>query len=222
MLYKVGNAKTHELSEDETLRIMYGSVVIPHSKPWVVGLANKNNGKIRCGGVLISNIHVLTALHCMTTKLKRYVIVGEHDQNNTTDGQRYIRINEFHLHPNSTTKYGIYSFDLAILVLEKEIVLNDKINNVNMPHSNESCERFSVNVTGWGIYEPWAYHHTSSLLRTAELACLPESVCNAGNYSRAFDPKTMICGGNIENPKRGSCMGDSGGRVTFQISSKRF
>merc|ERR1712223_1022024 len=111
------NGKTHEIHENETLRIMYGSVVIPHSKPWVVGLANKNNGRIKCGGVLISNKHVLTALHCMTTKLKRYVIVGEHDQNNTNDGQRYIRINEFHLHPNSTTKYGIYSFDLAILVL---------------------------------------------------------------------------------------------------------
>ena len=222
MIHQLVNSKTHEVIEDEALRIMYGSIVIPHSKPWVVGLANKNNGKIKCGGVLISNKHVLTALHCMTTKLKRYVIVGEHDQNNTNDGQRYIRINEFHLHPNSTTKYGIYSFDLAILVLEKEIILNDKINIVNMPLPNESCEKLTVNLNGWGIYEPWGYHHTSSQLRTVELACLPESVCNANTFSKAFDPKTMICGGNIEYPKKGSCMGDSGGRLIFYISNKRY
>ena len=209
------SSKIHEVSKNETLRIMYGSIVIPHSNPWVVGLANKNNGRIRCGGVLISNKHVLTALHCMTTKLKRYVIVGEHDQNNTNDGQRYIRINEFHLHPNSTTRYGIYSFDLAILVLEKEIIFDDKVNIVNLPLSNEGCEDLPVNVTGWGIYEPWGYGHTSSQLRTAELACLSESVCNARNFSRAFVPKTMICGGNLEYPTRGSCMGDSGGTVTL-------
>ena len=201
--------------DSNTSKIMYGSVVIPNSKPWVVGLTYKNNGKIKCGGVLISKIHVLTAAHCMSRKPKRYVIVGEHDQNNQNDGQRYVRISKYHLHPNYRIQLDISSFDLAMLVLEEEIVLNKKVDIISLPLIHESCENLPVNVTGWGIYEPWGYQHSSSKLRNVEISCLSDSICNVYEYSNAFNPRTMICGGSLKYPRKGSCMGDSGGIIYY-------
>ena len=214
---------SEEISKDENFgskafKIMYGSTVIPHSKPWVVGLSYENNGRIQCGRVLISKIHVLTAAHCMTRKPKRYVIVGEHDQNNPNDGQRYVRINKHYLHPNYRAHYVMSSFDLAILVLEEQLVLSDKVDIINLPLSDETCENLPANVTGWGIYEPWGYQHTSNQLRSVEISCLSKSVCNVHMYSNAFNPRTMICAGSLNYPRKGSCIGDSGGKNLYSVT----
>ena len=221
MFYNSEDITKDENIGSKTFKIMYGSIIIPHSKPWVVGLSYEDNGRIQCGGVLISKILVLTAAHCMTRKPKRYVIVGEHDQNNPNDGQRYVQINKHYLHPNYRAHYVMSSFDLAILVLEEELVLSDKVDIVKLPLSNESCENLSVDISGWGIYEPWGYQHASSKLRSVEISCLSKSVCNVHKYSNAFNPKTMICGGSLKYPKKGSCIGDSGGKDLYSVIKLR-
>jgi secreted trypsin-like serine protease len=199
---------------------MFGSVIVPHSKPWVVGLTDKIGGKIRCGGVLITRTHVLTAGHCMRSKRRRYVVVGEHDQKNIHDGQEYLRIKKNYIHPYYDKQKGISSFDLAILVLEKRLDFDNNVNKVNLPFVNESCENLSVNVSGWGLYEPRDSRHSSIQLRSVEINCLSSRSCSVSNYSASFNYKTMICGGNLKNPRHGACMGDSGGESNMYFGSE--
>ena len=190
---------------------MFGSVIVPHSKPWVVGLTHKIGGKIRCGGVLVTKSHVLTAGHCMRSKSRKYVVVGEHDQKNVHDGQEYVRIKKYNIHPYFSKQKGIASFDLAILILEKPLDFDNNVNKVNLPLVNESCENLSVNVSGWGLYNSKDSRYLSNQLRSVEIKCLSSRSCSVSNYSPSFNYKTMICGGNPKNSKQGSCMGDSGG-----------
>lgn len=44
-------------------RIVGGSVTLAHEYPWIVGLSRQ--GKIYCGGSLITKKHILTAAHCI-------------------------------------------------------------------------------------------------------------------------------------------------------------
>lgn len=46
-----------------TQRIVGGSVTLAHEYPWIVGLSRQ--GKLYCGGSLITKKHILTAAHCV-------------------------------------------------------------------------------------------------------------------------------------------------------------
>ena len=56
---------------------------MPGEWPWVALLRYRDDN-MRCGGVLISARHVLTAAHCVTEELVE-VVLGEHDLNTTHD-----------------------------------------------------------------------------------------------------------------------------------------
>lgn len=53
----------------------------PGEWPWMAALINNMNGKAFCGGVLITDRHILTAAHCVTTLKPREfrIRLGEYD-----------------------------------------------------------------------------------------------------------------------------------------------
>ena len=199
---------------DTEPKIMFGKVIQPHSQPWVVGLARQNGGRTSCGGTLISPKHVLTAGHCMYRRTNRrpnrFVIIGEHDQADETDGQKFVKIKKHVFHPRHGR--SVPSFDLVILVLEEEVQFGRTVMPAKLPTPNQNCQNFQrVHVSGWGIYEPWKPHHYSQKLRSVQIRCLTERQCNVDTYSGSFDSTSMICAGIIGRPWKGSCNGDSGG-----------
>ena len=80
--------------------------VKPHSMPWIVRLALKDNPRSIqtqfCGGTLISQKLVLTAEHCVQNKKWKTLVavVGEHDITKEDDGEQIFDIQDHIRHPN--------------------------------------------------------------------------------------------------------------------------
>ena len=184
----------------------------PHSHPWVVGLVEHFNGRIKCGGTLVKGTHrdyVLTAAHCVDRLYSggfrvSHVVVGEHDQTNPYDGQQLMKVKKVELHPKWID--GNDNYDLAIIKLYKQ-TSNPGARAINLPRVNDKFVKYTVD--GWGST---GFGKTSDVLRTVNLDDIKSTDLWASKCrDLGVDFDIHICGENLKNIKRGTCGGDSGG-----------
>ena len=181
----------------------------PHSHPWTVGLAFTLNGRIKCGGTLISRWNnemiVLTAAHCVVHTRPSHVVVGEHDQTNPNDGQEFVAVKKIHFHPKWIA--GNKDYDLAMIELHKKIT-NPYAKALSLPWANEKFAKYIVD--GWGSTSPNG--KLSDVLRTVSLDDIKATDPLAYKcQSLGIDYNIHICGENLNHIERGTCGGDSGG-----------
>lgn len=122
----------------------------PNEWPWMAALIRRGLQFVHCGGVLITNLHVLTAAHCVNyNKNELTVRLGEYDFNTKNETRsRDFRVVEIrsHIDFDETT----YDNDIALVKLHRKVVFNSYIWPVCMPPNGNTFEGYVGIVTGWG------------------------------------------------------------------------
>ncbi|UJR23193.1 hypothetical protein I4U23_026212 [Adineta vaga] len=190
-------------------RIVNGLQAKAHSFPWAVSLQYK--GVHDCGGVIIDELNILTAAHCLdyANDLGNYFVrVGAHDR--SSSGQ-LIPIAKLILHPNYDESRS--TDDIGIIKLASRIQFTKEIQPICLLDSIvEPPLDSTVYVAGWGntVHNQW--NSGSSVLLQARLRVISDC-----SMYFAYEPQKQICTAPNGPTDRdhGSCQGDSGGGLFY-------
>lgn len=128
-------------------RIVGGNPTSANEYPWMVGLYR--NGRLYCGGALISTKHVLTAAHCVHSFDRKdiKIYVGGHNiSTDYVDTRRVGRVLEHEYFDTAT-----FDFDIAILELSKPVQFGAKVQPACLPQTQfADYSGKSAMIAGWG------------------------------------------------------------------------
>ncbi|XP_076759193.1 proclotting enzyme [Xylocopa sonorina] len=198
-------------------RLVGGRPTSPTEWPWMVALLRRNQTQY-CGGVLITDRHVLTAAHCVYSFNLRDIIVrlGEYDFTTTEETTAIdFAISEVRVHQD----FNLITLenDIAIIKMHRPTVFDSYIWPVCLPPVDETFENKIGVVTGWGT----RYYGgpVSTVLMEIDVPIWPQSKCVNSFVQRI--PNTVICAGAYEGG-RDACQGDSGGPLLHQLGNGRW
>ena len=134
------------IKPDESLRIVGGTVVIPNSWPWQVGL---KKGGFFCGGSLINNQWIVTAAHCETSVTGLSIHLGDHNIDVDNSGETRISAARWISHPQYNE--DTINNDIALIKLRTPVQFSDRIKPVCLPHGRQAIVGTSGFTTGWVI-----------------------------------------------------------------------
>ena len=142
---------------------------------------DKGNGFTHdCGGSIIETNLVLTASHCLKNKniSELRIVFGTGDLSHNGPFRVERTISKILIHPKYND--GESYFDVAVAVLDEELVFNDGIAKVCVPTEPklDGSHRFGglATLAGWGATKPG--EGASSELRQAKMMIFATSYCN--------------------------------------------
>ncbi|XP_017955876.1 venom protease isoform X1 [Drosophila navojoa] len=199
-------------------RITGGRPAEPDEWPWMAALLRQGHPYVWCGGVVITDRHVLTAAHCLYKHPKEEIFVrlGEYNTHQMNETRaRDFRIGNMVLHVdyNPIT----YENDIALIRIDRPTLFNTYIWPVCMPPLNEDWTGRNVIVLGWGTLKFSGPH--SKILMETTLPIWKQSDCQAAIVDHV--PDTAFCAGLPEGGQD-SCQGDSGGPLLIQLPNRRW
>ncbi|XP_011646667.1 LOW QUALITY PROTEIN: transmembrane protease serine 6-like [Pogonomyrmex barbatus] len=131
-----------------TTRVAGGKPADPKEWPWMVALLRQ--GAIQyCGGVLITDRHVLTAAHCVYRYKPRDITVrlGEYDFTTSEETRAMdFMVSEIRMHRDF--KQNTYENDIAIIKIHRPTVFNSYIWPICLPPIQQSFEHKNAIVIG--------------------------------------------------------------------------
>lgn len=201
--------------------ILHGGESARGKWPWHIALFHRNRADLsyKCGGTLISRVHVLTAAHCIFHQVTGYqqnvrnlvVDAGAHDLSQLQHRQRHS-VKAIHRFDNFTRES--HRYDIAVLELDSEVEFNQYVQPACVLLEKDLTDMVG-SVVGWGRTE---FDATSSILREAELPVIDLLTCLNSDrdvFGQTLD-RGMLCAGYTNGT--GLCNGDSGGGLFIEIN----
>ncbi|XP_046658607.1 serine protease easter-like isoform X1 [Homalodisca vitripennis] len=218
-------------------RIIGGKEAALGQYPWMarLGYATHEEGDVvsiyECGGAIISPRYVLTAAHCTTDHMRKYLLevrVGEHNTETDPDcvGKtcappvQDIGIEEESCHLDYLG-HEEFSDDICLLRLKESIVFNDFVQPICLPVFDNiikhNFEGEHMEVAGWGHFSMG----TESIFGSNKLLAVSVPVqsnvfCREKHRGQTEIFSTQMCAGG--EPGKDSCSGDSGGPLMKPFS----
>ncbi|XP_005609045.1 transmembrane protease serine 11D [Equus przewalskii] len=198
------------LSEE---RIIGGSRAEEGDWPWQVSL--HLNNVHHCGGILISDMWILTAAHCFRSSSDPRQWTATFGISTAFPRQRRgVRTIKTHNNYRPAT----HENDIAVLELDRSITFTANIHSICLPAATQNIPPGSTAyVTGWGSRRYGG--STVTDLEQAQVYIISNDVCNApANYNGAVLPG-MLCAG-VPQGGVDACQGDSGGPLVQEDSRR--
>jgi serine protease 56 len=198
-------------------KITGGRPADPQEYPWMAALISSRKAKgAFCGGVLITDRHVLSAAHC-SNRIRiqdLFVRLGEYSFEAANETRsRDFRVEEIRQHVDFDM--ATYENDIAILKILRAAVFNSYIWPICMPPLGDKWEGKKAIVVGWGTQFFGGPH--SDILMEVTVPVWNNTHCQSKYAHRILE--TVICAGETGLD---SCQGDSGGPLMVQLPNNRW
>ncbi|EEY60915.1 chymotrypsin, serine protease family S01A, putative [Phytophthora infestans T30-4] len=187
--------------------ILGGEIIPAGTKTYTTGIRRTASGNNVCGGTLISPTHVITASHCGSSYDIRWVSVGSHYINGTTDGEQ-IKVVSIMNNPNYESEE--FPNDYAILELAKPSSFTPA--RLAAGDDSDFAPGKTAMMLGWGYTSDNGT--VSYELRGVDLPLWDDENCT----KKMDTDSSMLCAGGIAN--KDSCERDSGGPLILETNSQ--
>ncbi|XP_071637768.1 trypsin-7-like isoform X1 [Temnothorax longispinosus] len=189
-------------------RIIGGTPTTISKHPYQVSIYY--DGKLACGGSIISRQWILTAAHCVYgRKLSLFrlrVASSYHDK----EGTLIIDIASIIHHKKY--REDTYDYDVALIKLFTPLKLgpNVKLILLALPAGNIKAGS-KATVTGWGKTSPNGA--SSKVLRSLTVPVIDQEKCRKVYARYRLVTSNMLCAGG--DGEKDTCQGDSGGALVY-------
>ncbi|XP_030764108.1 ionotropic receptor 40a-like [Sitophilus oryzae] len=133
---------------DDSLKVVHGDEVVPHSLPYVVALKTVIDEKeVQCGGSLIQANKVLTAAYCVYGAETVEVILGAHNLTIVEDTQVHLESSNFTVHEEYDTENHLN--DIAVVYLSEDVTLTAEIQSINAENGGDLINAVTDMIKGF-------------------------------------------------------------------------
>lgn len=195
------DAKFHKTeSTFDKERIVGGIYVSIENYPYQAFISNRN--RLSCGGSIISNFHILTAGHCVSTYTQPEEISVRTGSTSKSKGGTLTTASRIFCHPEFRKFDTLHLNDIAIVLLSKSLVFDVWTRNIPLARRNKVQYAGQIGIiSGWGAKDDLQY---PDKLRATSVLLVEDRKCQK---SSEFDSQ-ILC---ATYPGRNICSGDSGG-----------